>query len=43
MPDIERAFSPIVESLRRAAAALRDADIPFAAAAWPAGRAADPR
>jgi putative nucleotidyltransferase-like protein len=30
MPDIERAFSPIVETLRKAAAALRDADIPFA-------------
>src|SRR5919199_2185411 len=30
MPDIERAFSPIVETLRRAAAALREADVPFA-------------
>jgi putative nucleotidyltransferase-like protein len=30
MPDVELAFSPIVETLRRAAAALRDAEIPFA-------------
>ena len=30
MPDIERAFSPIVETLRKAAAALREAEIPFA-------------
>ncbi|MFL5821234.1 MAG: nucleotidyltransferase [Solirubrobacteraceae bacterium] len=30
MPDIEQEFSPIVETLRKAAAALREAEIPFA-------------
>src|SRR5215217_2272817 len=30
MPDLERAFSPIVDTLRKAAAALREAGVPFA-------------